>query len=619
MIVRPWRPRPVWASSLIASTYHSRSRPVEFGHRSEACHRRARPGPPGQGGHRHARARMGAAPDAIEPRDPRLRALAQEGRRPSVRGPSIKGPTRRREQRVEIRRRDEAMRELRLQLQPASGEAARHGLRALVELLLGEFVGVAIGGRVDDDLEAFAARRCGAWCGIFGQRPAILRAQVDRWIGDLFAAPQLREFRAVIGRKEHVVARQREALRLRMAEPDQRGERAAGARRASDRAPCLLAEAPAGERCGIGIAQHRVRRDPLPVVENDAGGAARSGFDPGHPFAEQEPRAVLLREGFQRLCQRAHPAVDQPHALRLDMRDQHERGGRVEGRGAAICRVATEELAQALVLEMLAEHLPQALVRTDRGKIADAREADALHQRKRPEYLLLPQQAFIEDIVDPPRLGPEAAVAARGLRPGEVADRFLAAHRIGEQVESLALGPGVARDDRGGADGERGTQVAAADRENLLEHIAHREDRGARIDRLPVDGELARLAADAGLLLDHRDVVTARGEERCADQPADTGSDHDGGSAHPRASSPKRLLFTSHVSNQVDICWIVKRKTCNTPMAGVSGWSAGGTGSSAIRASSAGLRPTLFCVPLRGRVRGPCSTWWRGSLILRCF
>ena len=114
------------------------------------------------------------------------------------------------------------MRELRLQLQPASGEAARDGLRALVELLLGEFVGVAIGGRIDDDLEAFAARWGGGWRGGVGQRIAVLRAEVDRRIGDLFAAPELREFRAVVGREEHVVAREREALRLCMTEPHQR-------------------------------------------------------------------------------------------------------------------------------------------------------------------------------------------------------------------------------------------------------------------------------------------------------------------------------------------------------------------------------------------------------------
>ena len=84
--------------------------------------------------------------------------------------------------------------------------------------------------------------------------------------------------------------------------------------------------------------------------------------------------------------QRAHPALDVPDALRLHMRDEHQGGRRLEGRGAAIGGVAAEELTQARVAKILAERAPQGGEGLNAPEVAEPREPDpaAEFDRARP-------------------------------------------------------------------------------------------------------------------------------------------------------------------------------------------------------------------------------------------
>ncbi|QYU67619.1 hypothetical protein J4558_22360 [Leptolyngbya sp. 15MV] len=132
--------------------------------------------------------------------------------------------------------------------------------------------------------------------------------------------------------------------------------------------------------------------------------------------------------------------------LRLDMRDQHQRGGRAERVGPAIGGIAGEQLPQARIGEVFAQHLPQAFIGADRDQVADAVEADPPHERAWPGDLAAAHEALVEDAVNARRLLAEAAVSRGGGGPGEVADRLLAVQRIGVEVELAARLPRMARE-----------------------------------------------------------------------------------------------------------------------------------------------------------------------------
>ena len=82
-------------------------------------------------------------------------------------------------------------------------------------------VGVAVGRRVDDDLQAFAA------INVAVVEP-VLRADIGCGFGGEMTALERIEFGAVIVRKEHVVMREREAIGFDVAEESHRRKRACG-------------------------------------------------------------------------------------------------------------------------------------------------------------------------------------------------------------------------------------------------------------------------------------------------------------------------------------------------------------------------------------------------------
>ena len=79
-------------------------------------------------------------------------------------------------------------------------------------------MGVAVGRRIDDDLQAFG-------CVLVAVVEAVLSADIGCGLGGKLAAPERIEFGAVVVRKEHVVVREREAIGFDIAKERHRRER----------------------------------------------------------------------------------------------------------------------------------------------------------------------------------------------------------------------------------------------------------------------------------------------------------------------------------------------------------------------------------------------------------
>jgi hypothetical protein len=155
------------------------------------------------------------------------------------------------------------------------------------------------------------------------------------------------------------VAQEGKAFRFRQGRPGEGGEGAVATLRARHGVPRLRAEQPGRDRRRVGVDHHGVGRDELAGRERDAGGAAVLHADFRRFRAVAEDGAAALRERFHRAGQPVHPALDEPDTFLLDVGDQHQGRGREEGRGAAVCGVAAEELAQARVPEVLAQGAPE--------------------------------------------------------------------------------------------------------------------------------------------------------------------------------------------------------------------------------------------------------------------
>ena len=126
------------------------------------------------------------------------------------------------------------------------------------------------------------------------------------------------------------------------------------------------------------------------------------------------------------------------------MGHQDQGGRRLEGRRAAVGRVAGEELAQPRVAEVPAQGAPhgvEGLHAPQRREAAESEGADQARQaRPGPaEKGVLQQREHLG------RFGAEAPVVARLRRPGESGDGVLRAGLVGEEIERAAVLPGMAR------------------------------------------------------------------------------------------------------------------------------------------------------------------------------
>ncbi len=438
-----------------------------------------------------------------------------------MRGRSIKGSTRPWEQAGEVARRRQHRRLFgQLQRQASALQRGVYRLRALLDLRLGKRGGVAGGGGVDDDLEPLGSARARARAR-FGV--AILRADIDGRVGGDAAGGEVGEFGGRVAREEDVVAKERKTERGAVRAPHQRRKRAAPRRLRRNRGTRRRAERAVRERGGIGVADDRGGVDALARGEPHPRRAAALDHDVAHRRAIAEDRAVADRQRLERLGQGMHPAGDQPHPGRLDMRDEHQRRRAQEGRGATIGRIAPEQLPQPRIVEMRAERGPQAFIGAD---LVEVGQPAPSHPPRQPERIGLrrAQEGRIERLEDPLRLGAEGTIAGGGARAGKGADRRLARGGIGEQIEPI-VAPGMPREHARRGQRQMRLERAAAVGEDFVEHVAQREHRRAGVDRHAACDDFAHLPAGTGRRLDDRDGQAARGEQSGAGQPANSGTD----------------------------------------------------------------------------------------------
>jgi hypothetical protein len=203
-------------------------------------------------------------------------------------------------------------------------------------------VAVAIGGRVDDDLQAFLAER----------------ADISGRCGGHAASGDIAEFGGIIGREKDVMMVEIEALGLGVRQPDHCRERTrffghvarSGGRRAAQQSRC--------ESRRVAIEDDFASGQSLATLQFNSGYDFILNGNAGDRLTIKKHHALFLGEPLQRIRQRAHPALDCPHTLRLDMSDQHQSGGRLEWGRPAIGRVTSKQLPQARVGEILAQRRP---------------------------------------------------------------------------------------------------------------------------------------------------------------------------------------------------------------------------------------------------------------------
>ncbi len=165
---------------------------------------------------------------------------------------------------------------------------------------------------------------------------------------------------------------------------------------------------------------------------------------------------------------------------------------------------------------MPAQRFPEIIERPHRHCIADPVQTDTPHHRQRRVCLVTAHKWLIQHIVDAPRLCAKAAIIRRCLGSGEIANGFLAAEGIGEQIKALCVIPSMASDHLGLANFDKVIETRTAGVEYLVEYVAHGEHGRPGLDWLAVYLHGAGFPANFGFFFDYGDAVTARSEHRGA-------------------------------------------------------------------------------------------------------
>lgn len=278
----------------------------------------------------------------------------------------------------------------------------------------------------------------------------------------------------------------------------------------------------------VSVADHRSRFDPFAGFQSHAGGPVFRHGDFGDAGIIVKARAIFSGDGFQCMGEGGHPAPDIPYALRLDMRNQHQRGRCLKGGGAAIGRVATEQLLQARIVKMLTEHLPETFIGADRDQVANPPQADPPHQWQGPADLGIAQHRPIENFINAFGFFRKAAIASGCFGTGKLTDGIRAFFGIGKQIERFVAAPGMAGERVGAFQFEMIVAAAAGRFEYIIDNIAHRENRGASIDCRAFHIELPDLAAGGFFLFQNGHRDPARREQGGAYETANAGADNDG-------------------------------------------------------------------------------------------
>ncbi len=237
-------------------------------------------------------------------------------------------------------------------------ETVLHGGPALRDILGGRGVAVAVGWRVDEAEDAVGLAR--ALFIVEHGSAAVRGAQVDgRIVRQAAAAQDVVELGAIVIREEDVVPGERKALGARRQHPRQgrQGAVLTGGRcEGGIRSVCRHA---AGERNDVSVPDDRVGFNQFAGGEAHAGGFIPIEHDRIDWGLRADDRAACGRQIREGLGECAHAPVDAPDTGLLDVGDEHQSGRRLERGGAAVSRVAAEELLQPGIAEVGAERRPE--------------------------------------------------------------------------------------------------------------------------------------------------------------------------------------------------------------------------------------------------------------------
>ena len=286
-------------------------------------------------------------------------------------------------------------------------------------------MGVAIGRRVEHEQSALGSGGAGH---VYG---TVLKARVDGRIGGHLAAREGGELGLFVGgEKYRVVTALREADL------------------------CIEGDGEGGETAGspgeaAGAARHFGPEQPdfergVVTVEHDLPGSNRPSVGEAHPCrasaldqdtvdvrAIVDLRAEMGRRARQSVRERSHAALDVPDPLPLDLGDQRQRCGRIEGRTACIRAVSPEQLAQTRIGEVLRHHRVERAIGVELQEPRQAHQPRAPHQRQRRRRLRAAHESPLERAQDRARRTGKRAKSGLGLRAPESAYGLCAAVEVG--------------------------------------------------------------------------------------------------------------------------------------------------------------------------------------------
>ena len=386
---------------------------------------------------------------------------------------------------------------------------------------------VAVGWRVDDHLDTFAlARNHGVRIIGVPARPAILRAQIDSGISGRASARNVRKFAGIIGREKDIMMLKIKARSARMGKPHERRQRPLFIGHVRHAGGHTVAKLALRQSCGIGVGDDNIGRNCVTIGQPNAADTCIVRQHLRHPNTRFDRRAAFVGHIAQRAGERVDTAIDQPDALCLGMRDQHQSGLTAIRVRSAVGGIAAKELLQARVLEMAANRLPQIVKRAHRQCIANAPRADPHHHGKRSARAISSQEWLVEHLEYTFRLGAKGAIGRRLARPGKIADSLFAAFGTGKQVQMPGVIPGMACNHGRAVDVDVVIERLSAFGEDLVEHIAHCKNGWPARDHSAINFDLPRLAADMILFFKHGYTVAARSQQCRAGKAANSGSNN---------------------------------------------------------------------------------------------
>ena len=185
---------------------------------------------------------------------------------------------------------------------------------------------VAICWCIDDDLKPFRL--------IFRDAclPAIKRANISGGIGGRTARPDVSKLGFVIVREKDIVMVKIKATGFGVCEPDQSGKRPRFCRHFARSAGCRRPQQARSQSRGVAVKNDFVSCQIFAAGKLNPGNRFVLNIDARNRRVIAEYHALLAGQLLQSRCKRAHPAFDGPYALRLDMRDKHQRSRRLKWR-----------------------------------------------------------------------------------------------------------------------------------------------------------------------------------------------------------------------------------------------------------------------------------------------